>query len=236
MSEELPQDWPSDTPPAEPSYYLADGIAGTDDKPDWFIDSKYKTVAEQAKGYNELRKQFGSFTGAPEKYEEFTPEGFEINKDDPMLESAKEWAKTQNMSQDGFNSMVEMYAQVRAGEEKAINDYAEEQKAQIENFDSRSKNVNDFLKANEMEALADMIGSKDQMEQFEKLLDMAGKATLDPNGEADSVPSEEEINKLMFEKDEYGRQIYNYSKERQVKVRKLLEARVGRGEHRKMVG
>lgn len=223
-------------PPAEPSYFFADGIAGQGEKPDWLIDSKYKNVSEQAKGYNEIRKQLGAFTGAPENYEHFQPEGFELNPDDPVLESAREWAKGQNMNQDGFNSLVDMYAQVEAGKDQAAKDFADEQISQIDNFDERSNSVNNFLKANEMESLADMIGSKDQMEQFEKLLDMAGKGSINPDGEASTMPSEEEINALMFEKDEFGKQIYNYDKERQAKVRKMLEARVGRGDGRLMVG
>ena len=237
MSEEqLDTSIESNEPPAEPSYYFADGIAGTGDKPEWLIDSKYKNVSEQAKGYNEIRKQLGSFTGAPENYEHRNPEGFEMQPDDPVLESAREWAKEHNMSQEGFDSLVGMYAEMEAGKEKAAEDFANEQKAQIENFDQRANNVNDFLKANSMEALADMIGTKDQMEQFEKLLDMAGKASIDPDGEPSSVPSQEEIDKLMFEKDDYGRTIYNYDKERQARVRKMIEAKVGRGDGRRMIG
>lgn len=223
-------------PAAEPTYYFAEGIAGEGDKPEWFIDSKYKNVSEQAKGYNELRKQFGSFTGAPEAYEHFTPEGFELSPDDPTLESAREWAKNQNMNQEGFNSLVEMYAQIEAGKDQAAKEFAEKQISEIENFESRSSNINNFLKANGLEDLADVVGTKAQMEQFEKLLDMTGSASINPEAEASTMPTQEEIDKLMFEKDEFGRQIYNYDKERQARVRKMIESRVGRGDGRHMVG
>lgn len=229
-------DTSTEVEPSEPSYYFADGIAGEGESPEWFKSDKYKNVSDQAKAYKDLESKLGSFTGAPENYEHRNPEGFEISPDDPIMESAKEWAKSQNMSQDGLDSLVGLYAEMEAGKDKALEDFAQEQIALIDNFDDRSKNVNDFLKANEMESLADMIGSKDQMEQFEKLLDMAGKASINPDGEADSIPSQEEVDKLMFEKDEYGRVIYNYDKERQAKVRKMIEARVGRGDARQMVG
>lgn len=227
----------TDTPaPSEPSYYLSEGVAGDGDAPEWFKSSKYKTVADQAKAYQGLESKLGSFTGAPESYDHNNPEGFELQPDDPMLESARSWAKEQNMSQEGFDSLVSLYAEMEAGKNKALDDAMQEQIAQIENFDSRSANINDFLKANDMESLSGMVTSKDQLEQLEKLLDMAGKAAIDPEGEASAVPSQEEIDKLMFEKDEFGRQIYNYDKERQAKVRKMIAAKVGNGDGRQMVG
>lgn len=220
----------------EPSFYFADGIAGSGEKPEWFIDSKYKTVSEQAKGYNEIRKQLGGFTGAPEAYEHFTPEGFELNPDEPMLESAREWAKSQNMNQEAFNGLVGLYAEIEAGKQKALEEFAQGQIAQIENFDARSQNINDFLSANDLGALADVIGTKDQLEQFEKLLDMAGKGTIDPNAEPDNIPSQEEIDRLMFEKDEFGQRIYNKDPERRARVQKMIAARVGKGDGRIMIG
>ena len=237
MSEEMSEEI------TEPSYYLADGVPGTGEAPDYYKADKYKTVADQAKAYTNLEKMHGelankfqSFTGAPEQYEVVAPEGIELSQDDPLVSAAFEWGKENNLNQDGFNSLVELYATIEASKEKANEEFFNEQIAQIDNFESRSQNINDFLKANEMEALADQITNKEALEQFEKLLDMAGKPSINPEGEGDSLPSEEEIQGLMFEEDQFGQRIYNKSPERRAQVKKMLERRVGKGQFQQVVG
>ena len=225
-----------DTGGEQPSYFLSEGVSGSGDKPEWFKDSKYKTVSDQAKAYKDLEGKFGSFSGAPDAYSVNAPEGFEIPSDGPLMESAQAWAKEQNMNQEGFDSLVGMHAEIEAAKDKAFEDYAAEQISQIDNYEARQENMSDYLKANDMESLAGLITNKDQMEQFEKLLDKAGNATLDPNSEASTTPSQEDIDKLMFEKDEHGRQIYNYDRERQARVRKMIEAKVGKGSYRQVIG
>lgn len=227
----------------EPSFYLAEGVPGSGETPDWFKGDKYKSVADQAKAYTNLEKMHGelanrfqSFTGAPENYEVVAPEGVQLSSDDPLLQSAIEWGKENNLSQEGFNSLVGLYATIEASKEKAMEEHFNEQVAQIENFESRTQNINDFLKANELEGLADFVTTKDQLEQFEKLLDMAGSPSISPEAEGHSIPTEEEIEKLMFEEDQFGQRIYNKSPERRAQVQKLLERRVGKGQYQQVVG
>lgn len=226
----------------EPSYFLAEGVPGSGDAPEYFKSDKYKTVSDQAKAYvdlerahGEMANKFKNFTGAPDQYEIAPPEGVTLNGDDPLLQSAMQWGKENNLNQDAFNSLIGLYSQIEASKAKASEDAYEEQIAQIENFNSRSQNINQFLKANQMEALADVVTSKDQLEQLEKLLDMAGSPSINPDAEGNSVPTEEEINKLMFEKDEHGQVIYNRSPERREQVRKLIERRVGAGQYQQIV-
>ena len=110
---------PSETPPA--SWTWSENIQGEGDKPDWFMDSKYKSVEEQAKAYPELQNKFGGFTGSPEEYSLDLPEdinlpdgvGIDINKDDPLMEAALTFAKDSNMSQDNFTQMLSMYAEAQ---------------------------------------------------------------------------------------------------------------------------
>lgn len=226
-----------------PTYFLAENVAGEGDTPEWFKADKYKTIADQAKAYVEaekslgqMRDKIGKFTGAPEQYDVVLPDGVQLDTEDPIFSQAQEWARGINLDQDGFNSLVEMYSKIELAKEQAFEEQYNQEKSQIENFDSRVKNINDFLTANKMEALADSITTKAGLEQFEALLNMAGKSSISAEGDTSSIPTEEEINKLMFEKDEFGRQIYGYDKERQAKVRKMLEARVGKGYHQQMVG
>lgn len=243
MSEETQSNESVPTESSQPSYFLSDGVPGSGDSPEWFKSDKYKTVADQAKGYSQLEKMYGdytnkfkSFDGAPEQYQVNSPEGIELSADDPLLTSAMEWGKENNLSQSGMDSLLGLYATIEAAREKAADDNFNEQVAQIENFESRADNINQFLKANDLEALAGQVTSKEALEQFEKLLDMAGSPKLDPASEPNTVPTEDEINKLMFETDEFGRRIYHQSKERQEMVRKMLEQRVGKGQYHQVVG
>lgn len=233
----------AETEQSTPSYYLSEDIAGKGDAPEWFKGDKYKTVADQAKGYSNLEKmhgeltnKFGSFVGAPEQYQVNAPEGIELANDDPMLTSAIEWGKENNLSQGGMDSLLGLYATMEALREQAAEDYFKEQTSQIEGFEARENNINDFLKANELDSLAGQITTKESLEQFEKLLDMAGSPKLDPMSESNSIPSDEEIDRLMFETDDHGRRIYLDSAERQSHVKRLLQAKVGRGQYNKAVG
>lgn len=227
------------------SFYYSDGVAGSGNAPEWFQSGKYKTVEDQAKAYPELQKMYGDLTnkykgisGAPESYEIRAPEGVDIQVDaeDPVFMRATEWAKENGLPQETFDGLMGVYAELELAKQQAQNDFFKEEMGKIENFDNRSKNIDDFLKANNMESLAGVITSADQLEQFEKLLEMTGRDPVGVSSEGASVPSEEEIHKLMFEKDEFGRQIYGYDKERQGRVRKMWEARVGKGDYHQTVG
>jgi hypothetical protein len=227
----------------ESSYFYSEGVAASGDKPEWFKSDKYKTISDQAEAYVDAEKRIGemgskmsNFTGAPDAYDLTAPEGFEFNTEDPMLARSQEWAKGMNLSQEGYTSLVGMYAEMQAAESKASDEAFDDIKSGIDNFESRTTNINDYLKANEMEALADVITSKDQLDQFEKLLELSGKSSISVEGETESMPTQEEIETLMFEKDENGVQIYGRNKERTERVRKMMERRVGKGMHHQEFG
>lgn len=94
-------------------WYYANGVPGSGEKPEWLKDSKYKSVEDQAKAYNELEKKFGSFKGAPEKYEVKLQEDLQdklaFNADDPFYKSFESWAKEKNFSNDAFNELLNLY-------------------------------------------------------------------------------------------------------------------------------
>jgi hypothetical protein len=114
-------------PPAEgqaPAWMWSDDTAGNGDKPEWFMDSKYKTVAEQAKAYPELQSKLGSHTGAPDKYDLSLPEdidlpegvGVNVNEEDPLLQGWIEHAKATNMNQEAFTGGLKLWAEAQARE------------------------------------------------------------------------------------------------------------------------
>ena len=81
-------------------YFLAEGIKGAGETPEWYKSDKYQSVAEQAKAYTELEKKFGGFKGAP-KDGYTAPEG--IESDDALLTELTEFAKDTNMSDEAFS-------------------------------------------------------------------------------------------------------------------------------------
>jgi len=118
------------------AWFLAEGVAGQGEKPDYFIDTKYKSLAEQAKAYPELVKthgelatRFGAFSGAPEKYDVKLPDELkevEFDHEDPLFKDFEVFAKESNMSNDSFNKLLSVYARYEkyvqesaANEEKA---------------------------------------------------------------------------------------------------------------------
>ena len=127
---------------AEGEYYLTDGIKGTGEVPEW-LDTKYKSVADQAKGYAELSKKFGGFKGAPK--DGYTPpEG--IESDDALYQELEAFATKTNMSADAFGEAWELLsAQDYAAQ--AV-DQEEELSKLGDNAQERIKTVEGFMKNN----------------------------------------------------------------------------------------
>lgn len=102
-----------------PEWFLADGVKGTGQAPEWYKADKYKTVQAQAEAYASLEKRFGAFTGAPKdgKYEFKMPEGVtgELEADHPLLKKFGDWAKENQLSNDGYNAVLGMLAEYEAG-------------------------------------------------------------------------------------------------------------------------
>ncbi len=232
----------------ETPWSLAEGIAGEGVAPKWFKADKYATVADQAKGYNELASKFGSFTGAPETYEpvalreELVEMGIEIDAESPLMEKAIEFAKGSGMSQEGLNKMVELYAESQVADNMAMEDFkAEELKSLGNNADTRLSNLNLWANANlpeEMvEGFQNLATSADSVKVLERLVAKRGAAPIAANGAA--APgglTAEDVNKMQFETDEHGNRKLSTNPE----FRKKFEAASlqvhGAHENRIMVG
>lgn len=120
---------------------------GQGEKPTWFKNDKYKNVAEQAKAYAELEPRFGAFVGAPKdgKYEIKVPDGVDVRTDSPLMQEFTKWASTQQVSQEGFNQLLNFLVQDIASRTPNM----ETIKARIgENADARIAQVAQWGKAN----------------------------------------------------------------------------------------
>ena len=236
---------------------MAGGDAPTGDAstaPEWLL-GKYHTegksieeaTTEQAKAYNELSGKFGSFTGAPEAYEislsdELTELGVTMDKDDPMVEAAMKFANESNMSQDGFNGMLNLYAMQLAAEQKADIEYkAEQMKALGPQADARIKNIQQWASSKldpEMVAsLENMATSVESVKAIERLISMTRSAPINvDDATATTGAGQEEVQKMQFEKDEHGNRRINTDPVFKAKYQKMRNEVYGTHEHKVMVG
>jgi flagellar hook protein FlgE len=223
----------------ENTWNFSETIKGEGEKPEWFKSDKYKTVADQAKAYKELEGKFGTFTGSPEEFEpvelseELREMGIEINKDDPLLEKAVEFAKESNMSQDGFNKMIQLYAETMAAENMALEDYKKEQiKALGNNAESRINNLGLWGNANLpqeiLPAFQQLANSADSVKVLERLVSMTQKAPIsNDSSKAVGNTTEAELKAMQFEKDQYGNRRITNDPEFRARFQKMQAAFYG---------
>jgi len=97
------QSAPTEAPAADP-------VAAQSSRPDYLLE-KYGTPEDQAKAYPELLKKFGEFKGAPEAYDlnKLPPS---VDKNSPLLKGLAEHFKGLNLSEDGFNKTVAVFAEL----------------------------------------------------------------------------------------------------------------------------
>lgn len=141
---------PPATPPAE--WFLAEGVKGTGAPPDWYKAGKYKTVDQQAKAYGELEKRFGAFTGAPEgEYEIKLPDQYkdvvQVDTTNPVFSKLGVWAKSAQLSQDGYNNLVGLLAEYEASVYEPPPTAEEAKKLIGANADTRLQSVGAFATA-----------------------------------------------------------------------------------------
>jgi len=87
-----------------------DQVVTQSNRPDYLLE-KYQNEAEQAKAYPELLKKFGEFKGAPEAYS-FDKLPDSVDKESPLLKGLAEHFKTLNLSDEGFNKTVAVFAEL----------------------------------------------------------------------------------------------------------------------------
>lgn len=102
---------------AAPSWFYDDGVPGQGDRPDYLVEKYGYNQSKQAKAYRDLEKYVSSTRpiGAPEKYEvnlseELKSQNVSIPEDDQMLNTFKEYAKKNSLTQEQFDSVVNFYA------------------------------------------------------------------------------------------------------------------------------
>lgn len=90
------------------AWLLKDGVMGEGEKPAWFKQDKYATVAKQAEAYVHLESRLGSFVGAPKDgaYKINVPTGVDVKADSPLMTEFTKAAAKMQLSQEGFDQLL----------------------------------------------------------------------------------------------------------------------------------
>lgn len=207
----------------EGEYFLADGIKGTGELPEWFKADKYKSVTEQAKAYTDLEKRFGGFKGAP-KDGYSPPEG--IDDGDELLAELKTFAQETNMSQDAFNQAWNLLSsQSQVAETVSIE---QEMQKLGDNGQQRIKTVEQFMKNNldpdTYEKVRYGVNSAESVELVEALIKATAPAKLpiDGNVQPGGI-TWEAIEAEMFKKDDNGNLLRSVDRNHEAKIQRLMQ-------------
>ena len=207
---------------SENEYFLAEGIKGTGETPEWYKADKYQSVAEQAKAYTELEKKFGGFKGAP-KDGYTAPEG--VEQDDALLAELTEFAKDTNMSDEAYGRAWELLtAQEQAVEEVT----AEQEMAKLgDNAAQRLKTVEGFLK-NNLDAdtyteVQDLVTTAESVKLIEAIVKATVPAKLPiEGGEHPTGLTWADVEAEMFKKDEKGNLLRSVDMNHERKVQQMM--------------
>lgn len=208
----------------EGEYFLAEGIKGTGEAPEWYIADRYKSVAEQAKGYSELEKKFGGFRGSPKDGYQ-NPEGVEA--DDVLLQEVLSFAQDTNMSQDAFERTWELMT----AQEQAVQEVSKEMELQKlgDNAEQRLRNVEGFLKNNlDADTYAkaqDLVTTAESVQLVEMLVKatMPTKLPID-GGEHPQGLTWADVEAEMFKKHENGQLLRSVDRNHERKVQEMLRS------------
>lgn len=208
----------------EGEFFLSEGIKGAGDVPEWYEADHFKSVAEQAKGYSELQKKFGSFTGQPKDGYALS-EG--VDKEDALVVAMTEFAKETNMNQAGFEKGLELLlAQGEAAQ--SVNEDAEIEKLG-DNAQGRLKTIESFMKNNlsaeDYEEHRSAVNSASVVMLVEKLINATAPKKLPiDGGENPTGVTWSDIEKEMFKKDPNGNLLRSVDREHEKKIQAMMKA------------
>lgn len=207
---------------AEGEYFLAEGIKGVGDAPEWFDSNRFKSVDQQAKSYLELEKKFGGFKGTP-KDGYSLPEG--VDSEDEAVKAFIELASDGNMSQDFFDKGFELFqAQMGVSEEVTT----ENEMAKLgDNAQQRIKTVETFLRNNagdKYSELQSMVTTADSVALIEAMINvMAPKKLPIDGGEHPEGLTWDDIEKEMFRKNEEGQLLRSVDIKHERKIQDMMK-------------
>jgi len=196
----------TETVEAPASWMWGDDITGTGEKPEWFKDSKYKSVSEQAKAYTELEKRLGGFVGAPK-------EGYQLNEelglasDDPSIKAVLDVLGKSNASNEVANELISSYVQAQEAQEEGRR--AKELELLGTNADYRINAIKEFatsaLPSHLQDTFNGMVTSAAGIEVVETIMKKMQGSAVAPDGMASSNKLDRnKLREMMFAKNDNG--------------------------------
>tara|TARA_A100000164_G_scaffold162467_1_gene144059 strand:+ start:473 stop:1219 length:747 start_codon:yes stop_codon:yes gene_type:complete len=220
---------------AEGEYFLSEGVKGNGEVPDWYQNSRYTSVSEQARAYNELEKKFGGFTGAPKDGYQM-PEG--VPEDDLLFNNLKTFASEANMNQEYFNSAWELLT----ANEKAFQEVSKEQEmaALGPEAGKRVESLTRFARANmtpeQYDGFSNLVSSANSVAVAEFMIKtLAPKKLPIDGGVNESGITKQEVLDAMQKKHESGQLLRAVDPEYDRKVMQMWEQVVGDGPYQRVV-
>lgn len=213
----------------------------------WDAEKGELRTDDVLKSYGELEKRFGSFTGAPDEYaiglsDELKEQGIELKADSPMVEEMMKLSKELGLNQEGFSKVVNMLGMSELARHNAEREAIAADIASLgDNSDRRINNLTQWaannLPGDLMEGFKDMAVSADSVRAMEQLVSMTRAAPVNADGAqpVNSV-SREEVQKMQFEKDEFGNRRIAVDPAFRAEYEKKRDLLYGTEEHRTMVG
>jgi hypothetical protein len=86
------------------TWYFDENVQGAGKRPD-YLETKYKTVAAQAKAYKEARQALGGLSGAPDAYS-YDNFAEHLQVDNPAIKNFESYAKANKINQDAYNEIL----------------------------------------------------------------------------------------------------------------------------------
>jgi len=220
---------------ADGEFWASDGIKGIGDKPDWYNDTKFKSVSEQAKGHSELHKAFGSFTGTPKDGYNL-PEG--MTADDELVKAYVEYATESKMNQDGFDKGFELLS-AQMGAVDQVNTEAEMAKLG-DNAQHRIDTVAQALKnkfGDDFKEVQELVTTADGVILAEMIIKRYAQVKLpSEGGENPKGLTKESIIEAQNKKDEHGNFLRSTDPEYNKKILEMWKEWGGDGEDNIVVG
>jgi len=220
---------------SEGEFFLSEGIKGAGDIPEWYNKDKYQSISEQAKGYSELHKQFGSFTGAP-KDGYLLPEG--VTNEDALVAEVIKFGEETNLHQAGMEKLLDL-AMSQAGVTEEVSVKAELAKLG-DDASNRIKTVENFLRNKlgaEYEAVMPLVSNADSVMLVETLIKATQPAKLPIDGNVEPGGLEwKDIESEMFKKDDNGNLLRSVDSSHEAKIQRMMKEFGGDRMHSVTVG
>jgi hypothetical protein len=227
-------------------WFLSEGVKGEGEVPEWY-DKKYKNISEQAKGYKELSKKLGAFTGAPEEYEvnisgSAKERGLELDNDSPLLKAAIEFGQENGVNQEGFDKLLRLYELNEIGNKEMQQKFVDDQMTELgDRGQIRISDLQKWGSANLPEDLVDgfesMFRTAGSVEAMEHIVSQIQGAAVSPSDTVSAAGyTAADVEKLQFEKDEFGNRAIESNPEKRKEYYKIRDAVHGTQPHRIKVG